>query len=564
MGWNPYSYQSPGVFWEEIKNLSPLYRFNYEYLTIIGETKAQNSAKENILLTYAQQELTYSVASEVSIVVSGLSGTPIYEEDYDYVLTSATETENVKIGLWANSPSSINATAGASGSNLPAGAYTYQVTAVSKNGFETDVPNTSEAITASTGLESISVSWSAVTDAVAYRLYRGDGSSVPTLIKELTETSYEDSNTTEPDGVTRPGDLSNHNICLISYNYADPTLYDIQYFYDSDDVVKFYGSDVEDFAINEPISFAAKLASINGYSNFRTIAVPNNATINEWLAALAKLEKEETLGVICLLTYNANLFTQLPNWIELRHGEGKFPFFFLGGKKSSGTETITMDTLAALTRISEDGKGPLTNENIVMFGYPTISYSFFSDNIAKVDTIDGYYGAVACAAICLAQPVYMPLTRKFLRGIAAIPKISIKDIEKYTSYGLLVPFTRYDSSIIIRHGVTTDFSSSSTREVSVVRAKHYLLRNMIDDLNAIIVGSVLNDMTTVQTVSVCQQRLESAKDARIISGYSELKASLDEEEPTKVNVRFKYRPSWPINWVLIQFAIDTTSGTISV
>lgn len=566
MGWNPYIYQSPGVYWEEVANLAPVYQAEYEHLTIIGETTSQNNVREMMQIGTESQELNYSVASETSVSVTGLQGTPVFQKNVDYVLSPATETSNVRIALMVDSPSTINATISSTGSNFPEGVYDYQVTAYSFNGLESEtICNTSVAVTG--GATSILLSWDAVPNASGYRLYRGEDGALPTLLAELSGqslTNYEDDNSTPPNKTTRPGDLSNHNICLVSYSYTDPDKFKIHYFYDSDQVENFYGPATKNFSINEPISFAAKLAALNGYTVFRTIAVPFSATTEEWLAALNKLEKEDEIGAVCLLTYNPMLFSQLPNWISLRQIETKFPFFFLGGKISTATESVTIDTLAALTKITKEGRGILSNENIVMFGYPAINYSFFENNTAKVKEIDGYYGAVICAARTLAQPVYIPLTRKFLYGIHSVPKISVRDMERYTSYGLLIPFARHDSSIIVRHGVTADFSSSATREISVVRSKHYLLKNIINDLNSVIVGSVLNEMTTVQTISVCRQRLESARDSRLIAGYSELKANLDAEEPTKVNVKFKYRPSWPINWVLIQFAIDTTSGAVSL
>lgn len=84
----------------------------------------------------------------------------------------------------------------------------------------------------------------------------------------------------------------------------------------------------------------------------------------------------------------------------------------------------------------------------------------------------------------------------------------------------------------------------------------------MNDLNNVIVGTALDEFTIVSAKSVTTSRLESLISARVINAYSELKARLNTEEPTRIDIKFKYRPSWPINWVVIQFSIDMTTGEV--
>lgn len=562
MPWNPNAYQPPGVYWEQVVQPSITNITGVIPLTLIGKARASIAVTETVYMKSEATELTYEIVTESSIVVTDLSGSTTYTKDVDYTIVPATETENTSLKVWANSPSNFNGTVSGSGGTFSEDTYTYNITAYSSGGnMETTSESTSNVYVPASG-GSVDLSWSGVTGAGGYRIYRGDTGSAPTLIHTITDgatTSWTDTNAASPDGVTTP---PSYNACLVTYSYVPEDLFDVQTFTDVDELEKFYGDAVDSStgAIYCELSFAARLAAANGCTYIRCIGVPNDAVTEDWTSALAKLALEEEIDLVVPLVYDEAFLDTIKPWIANRQNEGKFPFFVLGGRSSSGsTETITIDTLAAKTRISGGVGGAWTSESIVVFAFPTVTY--YSSITGNTFEINGYYAAAATAGRMMAQAIYLPITRKYVYGLYAVPKLSSQDMDKYTTYGLFVVFNR-GGGIMCRHGVTSDFTSSSTREISVVRAKYDLLRAMINDLNTVIVGTVLDNMTTIQTRSVCKSRLETSKDARLIAGYSELKARLNSEEPTRVDVKFKYTPSWPINWVVIQFSIDTATGEV--
>jgi hypothetical protein len=56
--------------------------------------------------------------------------------------------------------------------------------------------------------------------------------------------------------------------------------------------------------------------------------------------------------------------------------------------------------------------------------------------------------------------------------------------------------------------------------------------------------------------------LEAAVDSGIIYAYNDLKARQLTSDPSVIEVKFQYRPSYPLNYIVIKFSINTETGEV--
>jgi len=548
--WNPNIYNAPGIYWQELTQEALAPSLPDLPLTIIGEVPGSVSVTEQIAMRVSATELTYSIVDEGANAISltNLSGTKTFVRDVDYVVVARDDTYNTRLRIKPTNPSVLNCTAAPSGGALAANDYYYYVTAVSTNGLETNGGVSCNASVAASGGQ-IALSWSAVVGAASYNIYRGTGSEVPTFLVNVSgATSYTDDGSLTPDGITT---VPAYTACMVTYSYTQADLYDVQLFQDMDDIEAFYGAATDENTglLNCKLSFAAKMANNNGCSYIQCVAVQQGASLSEWQAALNKLRAEELVDIIVPLYFNTTFFGNCEDFIADMNESGKFPFFVLGGSSEQNIDDI------------KNAAATIRNEAIIMTAYPTVEY--FNDISNSTFDINGFYVAAGIAGRMKAQPVYIPMTRKTISGVYSVPKLAPETMNYYTTQGLFMMHNK-GGAVEVRHGVTTSITNTAQKEPSVVRAKYEMLRQMINDLDNVIVGEVLDEFTIVSTKSVVAGRLESLKDARVISNYSELKARLNPQEPTRIDVKFKYQPSWPINYVVIEFSIDTDTGNLSL
>lgn len=546
--WNPNVYNAPGVYYNELTREALATALPATPLTIIGEVPGSVLITEQIAMRVAATELTYAIVDEgpLAIILTNLSGTKTFVRDTDFTVVPRDDNYNTRLRTKPSNPATLNATVAPSGGALAAGEYYYAVTSVSENGLETN-GGTADNATVATSAGVIDLSWDADASAVSYNIYRGFGSDVPTLLTNIVSaTSYSDDGSLTPDGVTTVPD---YIPCMVTYSYTTADLYDVQIFQDIDDIEAFYGAATDDTTglINCKLSFAAKMANNNGCSYIQCVAVQQGASLGVWQSALNKLRAEELIDIIVPLTFNTTFFGNCKDFIADMNGNGKFPFFVLGGTSSQSMNDLK--NAAALLR----------DEAMMVFAYPTAEY--FNDLNNSTFVIDGFYAAAGIAGKIKSQPVYTPMTRKYLNALYAVPKIAPETMNYYITQGLFMVENK-SGGVQVRHGVTSSITNTAQKEPSVVRSKHEMLRQVMNDLDSVIVGQVLDVNTVISTKSVVAQRLETLKDGRVIAAYSELKARVNSEEPTRIDVKFKYIPSWPINWVVIEFSIDSGTGEV--
>jgi hypothetical protein len=116
----------------------------------------------------------------------------------------------------------------------------------------------------------------------------------------------------------------------------------------------------------------------------------------------------------------------------------------------------------------------------------------------------------------------------------------------------------------VRHGVTTDPSTLITREWSILGqqdAMAYRLRNFFEADG--LIGSIISDVTLANVKASAGSALESLKSDGIIQAYAALKVRQQTQNLDVIEISFGWQASLPLNYVVVRFTINVSSGDVS-
>lgn len=403
-----------------------------------------------------------------------------------------------------------------------------------------------------------------------------DGATVYTVSSDyaLVEGNGPDGNAgTHEDNFTtlaRVGtDIPDGSSVLVTYRYTDLVYRDPVRVTDFDSVREIFGEPFDaSSAVISPLSLAAKLAYDNGARELILCADAGTASATTRVnlsAALDKIEGIPDVAAVVVLPVGLtgstgtpgdiiNIGTDLASHCTDAAADGNYRVGFYG---VHSTVTIPPEDIAAGIA-----------DQRVMFLWPN-SLSYYDSPRNQTVQIPGFYLAAAVAGRFVTLAPQEPLTRKQVRGFSGLTQSVVTTMTNsnkntWAQNGVAVAELTRNRTLVIRHGVTTDPTSTETRELSMVRAKDVLMATIEDSVDgAGLIGSFIENDTPLRVKSVVQGVLEAATTSRLIISYDELKARVKPGDPQIVEVRFTYRPAWPLNYIQIVFNIDTSSGTVS-
>jgi hypothetical protein len=220
-----------------------------------------------------------------------------------------------------------------------------------------------------------------------------------------------------------------------------------------------------------------------------------------------------------------------------------------------GTDAgVTVDpaTIAANTRSS---RMMVAHPNRLLYQNPVTNQTI---------TIGGCYLAAAYAGRFTSQAVELPLTRRVIAGFSGISADAVSRVEdrnNLSAAGVSVAEVNRQRQLVCRHGVSTETFSFAQREISVVRARDTMMRIIEDTLEAsAVIGQVVTAETPGRIRNIVESALESLLARGVFAAYQELAARQSRTNPTVIEVKFQYRPAYPINYVVVAFSIDADTG----
>lgn len=355
----------------------------------------------------------------------------------------------------------------------------------------------------------------------------------------------------------------------VSYRYTDADYYGVHDFADFPSLQSAYGPalDPNSGAILSPLTYAAQVALANGANRIHAIALSGTGTKQAQFAEaytllsnsntdvdlIVPLWKGITDGAVItgmIATLNAALLSDALNAV-LRTA-------IVGLDKGYAGTTTTVSTMAKNTPSRR-----------VVLAWPN-QYNTYNGYTNSVQVVDGFYMAAALAAIISSRAPQEPLTKKYPTSFSGLPtavQAALKKTDKDTlaKSGVTVLETDRNNRLQVRHGLTTDYAGGVlTREISVARGRDALYNLIQDSLDAAeLSGTPLTSQTPLQVKSIVAGALERSLTDGLIVGYTGLavrEQSAPTGDPTVIEVKFAYRPTYPLNYIIVNFTVDTTTG----
>lgn len=355
---------------------------------------------------------------------------------------------------------------------------------------------------------------------------------------------------------------------LVSYEYTEADYYQPQEFADFDDVQDHYGPALnqQTGAIASPISFAARFAFQNGARQLVLVATTGNVgdpvDPSELEAAYAKIAADQDIRIVVPLAVdvaatsgdggNLSVIAQdLVNHVVGASEQGNFRVGILGAEKSVTYSAVELAADAGSPR--------------VILAWPN-RLNYFHGFTNQTIEVGGYYLAAAYAGRLISLQSQVPLTRKRIFGFSGFPSSmaqvmtrSTKD--NWSSNGVAVTEVNRQGQMVVRHGVSTGSGSIQNREVSLVRARDTLVTLLQETVDGSgLIGSYINDDAPGRVKGVVAGVLELAVSNGTIVGYHDLKARQTPGDPSVIEVKFQYQPAYPLNYIVISFSVNTTTG----
>ena len=168
--------------------------------------------------------------------------------------------------------------------------------------------------------------------------------------------------------------------------------------------------------------------------------------------------------------------------------------------------------------------------------------------------VDGSLLAAAVAGrdTSPAFDVAEPLTRKQIVGFTRLYRRMDSVTALQTANSGLTVLEETAGGIIIKLDLTTDLTSVLTRTPSVIRIKDFVQRGTRAVLDPYIGTKFLAERTS-EIEQTLGSYMSALKRSQIIQDFSGIKATVDPNDATTVNVVAYYAPVLPLLWILVTF-----------
>jgi hypothetical protein len=411
------------------------------------------------------------------------------------------------------------------------------------------------------------------------------GQSIPhTFVKDVSGTPHDYSTTVDSTGGvaasvttlvrTVAGAIeTGFPQVTVSYQYTDASYHALQHFNDYSSIADTYGPslDANTGALISPLTFAAQVAIVNGANQIYTLALdPSIGTVSAQFAdAYQTLSAGDTsINVVVPLFDGVTDGTQL------------------AGMLATLNAALIADTLKGVLRVALVGLDQgyvgtpaqvaalatgISSTRIVL-SYPN-QLSYYNGVLNSTITVDGFYLAAGIGGLLASQNPQIPLTHKVVIGFTGLPAtiarlLTPTNKDVMATGGVCVVELDRGGRMRIRHGLTTNYAGGIlNRELSLVRAQDALYNLLQDTMeNSGLIGIPIGLETALQVKATVAGALETAKSTTVglIVDYNSLavrQESPPSGDPTVIQVRFAYKPAWPLNYILVNFTVDTSNAT---
>lgn len=427
--------------------------------------------------------------------------------------------------------------------------------------------------------------------------------ATPVVGITLSSSTGVTTGTTQAATITAPL-IPNGESLTVNFKYTPDDYWNTKIFTDTTSIEARFGNKYNSTqtAVNSPLSLAASIAFENGATSIAIQPVfyqgtdnvkrqPTNTEIAStdytWTKTLTALRSAENIGVIIPVVGQATnygfadgataLLNDSTQLAILRAVQAHIAYqqdpnnynnqWMVGIFGEDATDTTgtyaadaTITTHVASLQSAYAGK---YNQQTVLVSPAAFAKTTPNGNVIR---LGGQYVASAIAGMLVSRSVSSSLTRKNIIGFDSVKNIKSKSAKiSDSASGLFVIEQKGDNLIQVRHAITTDITSTANSELSVIRAKHRVVNSVTRTIDEQIIGNVVADNNAPYVIaSAITGVLNRMVDDKEIVGFSDVQAKTLSLNPTTVEIRFSYRPAFPINLIQVGFSIDLTTGTLNV
>jgi hypothetical protein len=397
-------------------------------------------------------------------------------------------------------------------------------------------------------------------------------------------------------GITRvgAGGIATNTLVNVTYTYVASDYFLPTLMTNMGSVESKYGPALNNAgtAINSALSYAASCAFENGASSVVCQALfvrqtPGNpatdaqqptdtsaATLSTWQDTLYNLRDIEDINILVPIigqsmpnvgdSVQVSIFQAVEDHLAYMNVSQQYIFAIFGEDNSASSTVATQTIIQSHATTLRGRHGGATAEQIAIIN--TASFQRPSTQMGQYISVGGQYLAAAVAGMLSSFPVSVALTRKAISGFVKV--LDTRDGQQKNAdagAGLMV-IEQKGSNTIIRHGITINNTGGAAKaEVSVVRAKHRMIESVRDTIDRQIVGQIIADANAPNIVAnTVSAVLEGLRQNRDLVDYTAVESQYTSLDPTMINVRFAYRPAFPLNYVNIEFSLNLSSATVSV
>jgi hypothetical protein len=376
--------------------------------------------------------------------------------------------------------------------------------------------------------------------------------------------------------------LTDGTLVNVFYRYTDPAFFTPKTYDNYEDVKDAYGEplnlspqtpgDPTYQAITSPLSLAAKIAFENGAGQLvlvattppaatdTTSAARSTAKRNALASAYAKIATNYNISVVVPITDGilaadaAGVATDLRTHLENASADGYLRTGIIGFDP-----TVTATTAPDMLLASGGFKSKRIN---LAFASPS-GMSFYNGGSNQTLSIGHQYLAAALAGRRGRLAVAKALTRETLRSFAGLAGTPLSNTLKnqYAAAGVLIVEVDRQGALSVRHDVTTDVTNVNSRESSVVRGRDAMVVLLQTGTEAAgLIGQPIDDTTTLSVKSVISGLLDHAVLTGLVVATTDLAVRLRSTDPSVIEVKFAYRPAYPLNYIAVSFSINVATG----
>lgn len=358
--------------------------------------------------------------------------------------------------------------------------------------------------------------------------------------------------------------IANNEDILVSYRYADDEYYSHKLLNDFSEVTALYGHPWNANGTPKPVCLAAQMIFANGGPDTQVLICPVNphasdpdnvdktqVNFADWQLAIEKVNEDEvsmiteTSGLADVQGFIIQNVMRAPYYHQTRMA-------FLG-------RDYTKD-LSGRTQLRAYAEA-INNQRVVIVA-PT-RWEAYDDVNGTAREIGGQYAAAAICGLLSRIRFQDTITRRSFTGLRSKEGPQEKIVmAQDTAAGLTVIENKSGFNRIF-HGVTTAFGDVNTREISVVRAKDFMIKSLQEVLDRTVIGMLMEPNVDFLVQTTMEAVLDRMVESYVIARYTQPQVWQNPNEPTQLRTRFGYIPNYPINEIIIEFSINPL-GTRSV